>query len=187
MIRLSLCAAAFMMPGVVAADEFTDVVESALSAYAEGDVAGAREELDYAMKLLTALKAESLATFLPEAPAGWTKTEVDADAGGSGAAMALFGGGTVAAATYEGNGVDFTLTLLANSPMVSGIAAMVSGLGAVGGGKTQRIQRTQFMINDGEIQGVVGERVLLTASGSAAPEDVLAIIETMDLRALGAF
>ena len=39
-----------------AADEFTDTVESALKAYREDDVAGAREELDYAVKLLDSVQ-----------------------------------------------------------------------------------------------------------------------------------
>ena len=90
-----------LAPLPAAADEFTDTLESALKAYNEGDVAGAREDLDYAGKLLTALKAEALAKFLPAAPA-----RLDAGGGlgrGRGAAgglMGMFGGGTTAAATY---------------------------------------------------------------------------------------
>ena len=64
------------------ADEFTDVIAGALEAYEKGDITVAREELDYAMKLLTDLKAQSLAGFLPAALPGWTRTEADAEGGG---------------------------------------------------------------------------------------------------------
>ena len=39
---------------------------------------------------------------------------------------------------------ELTITLVANSPMVSGMAAMISGIAAIGGGKPIRIQRTEF-------------------------------------------
>ncbi len=184
MIRNTLIALSIVLPSAVLADEFTDVVREALTAYEEGDVAGAREELDYAMKLLSAMKADVLAAFLPAAPAGWTRSE--AEASGAGAAMAMFGGGTSAAATYIGTGSEMTLSLLANSPMISGIAAMVSGLGGVTG-EMRRIQRTQFVVNDGEMQGVVGDRVLVSVSGTATPDEMAALVEMMDLGALGDF
>ena len=74
------------------------MIAGALEAYEEGDITVAREELDYAMKLLTDLKAQSLAGFLPAALPGWTRS--DAEAEGGGMAMAMLGGGTTAAATY---------------------------------------------------------------------------------------
>jgi hypothetical protein len=78
-----------------AADEFTDTLDSALKAYNSGDITGAREDLDYAGKLLTALKADALAKFLPEAPAGWTREAAsDDDSAAAGGLMGMFGGGT---------------------------------------------------------------------------------------------
>lgn len=179
-------AALALAGGPAAADEFTDVVESALEAYRGGDVVGAREDLDYAMKLLGEAKAASLATFLPAAPAGWTREEAEAE--GAGMAMAMFGGGTAAAATYrKGTEAEFTLTLVANSPMVSAISAMVSGVASIAGTETRRIQRTEFAVNEGDLQGVAGGKVLVSASGTAPVDDMVAVIETMDLRALGEF
>jgi len=167
------------------ADEFTDVVQSALEAYADGDITVAREELDYAMQLLTAMKADSLATFLPEPREGWTREAAEAE--GAGPAMAMFGGGTAAAATYRRGAEEFTLTLLANSPMVSGIGAMVSGMASLGGSQTVRIQRTQFSVDGDEMQGVAGGKVLVSVSGNARVEDKTAHLEAMDFRALADF
>ena len=82
------------------ADEFTDVLQSALKAYDEGDIKVAGEELDYASKLLSGMKAAALGKYLPAAPAGWTREDA-ADGDGTGMAMAMFGGGTTAAATHR--------------------------------------------------------------------------------------
>jgi hypothetical protein len=171
--------------GPAAADEFTDVVEQALAAYRGGDVAGAREDLDYALKLLTEVKAKSLEGFLPAAPAGWTREAAEAE--GAGMAMAMFGGGAAAAATYRREAAEFTLTLIADSPMVSGIAAMVSGMASLAGSESRRIQRTSFAVSDGLLQGVVDGRVLVSAEGTASPDEMAAVIETMDFEALAAF
>lgn len=187
MLRLlpaALAAAALAAPA--AADEFTDTVEGALEAYRAGDVTAARQDIEYATKLLAAMKAESLAKFLPPALPGWTRTEKGADE--TGGMMAMLGGGTAAGATYaRDDGTELTIDLVANSPMVSGIAAMVGGLSAMGGGKPMRIQRVEFADNDGELQGVVDRKVLISVSGDAPVADKTAYLETMDFKALADF
>ena len=160
-------------------------MQSALDAYAEGDVTVAREELDYAMKLLDGMKAQGLAELLPPAQAGWTKAEED-DPESAGAAMAMFGGGTAAAATYTRGAESFTITLVADSPMVNGLGAMLTGMAGIGG-KPIRIQRTQFTMNEGELQGVVDDNVLVSVSGDAPIEAKTEHLEAMDFEALGDF
>lgn len=186
MVRTPSAALALLLVATpLAADEFSDVVEGALEAYRDGDITMAQEELSYAAKLLTEMKADSLSRYLPEAMPGWTREQADAD--GAGAAMAMFGGGTTAAATYRRDGDEMTITLVANSPMVATISAMVTGMASMGGGKPMRIQRTQFSNDDGEMQGVVDNRVLISVSGSASVEDKTAYLEAMDFRALRDF
>lgn len=179
--------AAGLPAGAASADEFTDTLESALRAYNDGDVAGAQQDVDYAEKLLGAMKAESLARFLPAAQAGWTRE--DADVAESGGVMAMLGGGTTAAATYrKADGTEMTITLVANSPMVSGLAGIIGGVASIGGGgKPMRIQRTEFANNDGELQGVVAGKVMISVSGGAPIEDKTAYLETMDFKALADF
>jgi hypothetical protein len=99
----------------------------------------------------------------------------------------MLGGGSTASASYTDGKSEFTLTLVANSPMISGMAAMMSGLATMGGGETFRIQRETFQVTDGEIQGVVNGKVLISISGDAPVEAKRAHLESMDLRALGAF
>ncbi len=187
MRRLQRAAAVVLAMGIVlpaAADEFDDVLDSARSAYRDGDVEAARSDLEYALKILTDLKAESLSAFLPPAPEGWTRT--DAEAGRGGFSMAsMLGGGSSAAARYTRGAEEFTLSLVANSPVVGAISAVVSGMSSLGG--SRRIQRTQFAVNDGDLQGVVNGKVMISASGDAPIDDMAAIIDLMDLRALGEF
>ena len=119
---------------------------------------------------------------LPDAPPGWTKTADEAEEAGIG--MAIFGGGTTAAATYSDGKDDVTITLVADSPMVSGLGAMISGVTSLGGGKPLRIQRTEFTATDGELQGVVGDKVMVSVGGSATLEQKTALLEKMDFKAL---
>lgn len=179
-----LAAAALGAPAM--ADEFTDTLDSALAAYRDGDVDAAQQDLDYAGKLLTSMKSESLAKFLPPAPAGWTRSDAapDADPGGI---MGMFGGGTAASASYTREGQEMTLTLIANSPMVSGMAGMLSGLAGMAGGKPMRIQRTEFTQNDQDLQGVVNGKVMVSVGGTAPVEDKSALVDAMDLKALAEF
>jgi hypothetical protein len=185
---LALAAVLALAPGLAApaaADEIAETIEQALGAYRGGDTEGARADLEYAVKLLTELKAASLATFLPAAPAGWTRTDAEAD--GAGIAMAMFGGGTAAAATYTRGAETITLTLLGNSPMVSGMAAMVSGMASMTGGKTERINRTEFAVSEGEVQGVIDGKVLVRAEGTAPASEMTALIRLLDFPGLAAF
>jgi len=181
----ALILALILAASPAAADEFTDTMNGALEAYAQGDVAVASEELEYATTLLNAMKAEALAKFLPAPPPGWTRAEAADD--GSAAAMAMFGGGTTASATYTRDGVDLTVSLVADSPMVTGIGGMLSGLASVSETKPIRIQRTQFTQNEGELQGVVDDNVLVSVGGAASVEDKTAFLEAMDLGALADF
>jgi hypothetical protein len=167
------------------ADEFEDVVTDALDAYQSGDVTVAREELNYAVGLLNQMKAEELAGFLPEAQDGWEREIENAASGGM--AMSMLGGGTAATAHYRRGEDEFTLSLMADSPMVSGMAAMFSGMGSMAGSRIVRIQRQQFAVAESDVQGVVGGKVMVQATGSAPVEAMQAHIETMDLQALTEF
>lgn len=178
--------AAAIAASSAAADEFTDTLNGALEAYAQGDIVVASEELEYAMTLLGAMKADALAKFLPEPPAGWTRAE-DSASDGQAAAFAMFGGGTTASATYVKDGADLTVAIVADSPMATGIGGMLSGLAAAGGTKPLRIQRTQFVLNENELQGLVDDDVLVSVGGSASVEDKTAFLEAMDLQGLEDF
>lgn len=172
---------AFVLALPAAADEISDTLQSALDAYSKGDAAYALEELDYARQLLLELKTEALARFLPEAPEGWTR-EINSEMN---AGLAMMGGGTGAEASYEGEGRSITLQIMADNPMVGALGGMI-GNAAMYGAKVERVGREKFMVQDNEVTGLVDNRILVKASG-AEPEAMLALIGTMDMRALKEF
>lgn len=188
MTRLLPAALALALAALpAAADEFTDTLASALKAYNDGDITGARADLDYAGKLLNALKSEALAKFLPAAQAGWVREEASGDEGAAGGFMGMLGGGTTASASYRKAAESFSITLVADSPMVNGLGAMISGMAGIAGGKPMRIQRVEFTQTDDGLQGVVNDKVMIQVSGDASLEAKTAHLEAMDFKALGDF
>jgi hypothetical protein len=101
--------------------------------------------------------------------------------------MGMFGGGTTAGATYRNADSEFTIRLIADSSVVSGLGAMISGMAGLGGGKPIRIQRVEFTQSDDGLQGVVNKRVMVAVTGNAPLEVKTAALEKMDFKALGDF
>lgn len=163
------------------ADEVTDTLSSALQAYEDGDIAYAIEELDYAKSLLQAMKTEELAAFLPDAPEGWSR-EVNQEVG---AGLAMLGGGTGAEAEYSRDGERFTIIITANNPMVTAFGGMIANAGMLGM-KVERVGRQKFMNDDGELTGLVDNRILIQAQG-ADTGLMLEVLGTMDFEALEDF
>jgi hypothetical protein len=170
------------------ADEVETTLEAALEAWRAGDVAGAKMEIDYAAQLVAQAKAATLAAFLPEAMEGWTREENDDQSGA--AAMAMFGGGLTASATYVGpNRATVEIQMVADNQMVAGMGAMLSNPAMMGQmGKVKRIGRQMVLVNQqDEIQAMVANRVLVTVGGSAPLEQKEAYFAAIDAEALGRF
>ena len=163
------------------ADDITEALESAMQAYEDGDTQYALEELEFAKQLLQAMKTDELVQFLPDAPDGWSR-EVNTEMN---AGLAFMGGGSGAEATYDGDGQSITITMMADNPMVAGMAGMIGNAGLMGA-QVERLGRQKFMIMEGEISGLVDNRILIQASGGDV-DDMLELLETMDFRALGKF
>jgi len=166
------------------ADEFTDTLQAALEAYEDGDIQYATEELAYAQQLLSDMKSDSLVEFLPPAPAGWTRS-VDTEMT---AGLAMMGGGGVGAeATYSDGATRFSVTLLANSPMVTAMAGMFGNPAMMSAaGRIVRVGRQKYLDQDGDMSTMVGNSVLVQASG-ADPDAMLPILEEIDYRGLSRF
>ena len=98
------------------------------------------------------MKSEALARFLPEPLPGWTKEAASSEEGAAGGFMGMLGGGTTAGATYSKGTEAFTITLVADLPVVSGIGAMISGMAGIGG-KPVRIQRVEFTASENDSPG----------------------------------
>ncbi|MDX2482982.1 MAG: hypothetical protein QNK42_04920 [Pseudodonghicola sp.] len=184
MIRHVLLSASLMMGAASAAhaDEVTDTLNSAITAYQDGDIKYALEELDYAKQILSAMKTDELSGFLPDAPEGWSR-EMDTDMN---AGLAMMGGGTGTGAEYSKPGEEsFSITLMADNPMVGAMAGMLGNASAIGA-KIERVGRQKMMVQNDEITGLVDSRILVQAKGGDV-EMMLSVLETIDYRALTNF
>lgn len=171
--------AAVAMP--VFADDVTDTLNSAISAYEEGDIQYALEELEYAKQLIGAMQTDALTGFLPEPPEGWTR-EVSTELT---AGLMMMGGGTGAEAEYSNGDQYFTITIMVDNPMIAAIGGMIANAGMMGM-KLQRVGREKFLEDDGELSGLIGGRILIQAEG-ADPAVMIAVLEQIDMDALADF
>lgn len=172
-------------------DEVTEAIDSAREAYEAGDIRYATDELNFALQLLGEMKAGSLQSFLPEPLEGWTRELDD----GASASMAMMGGGVVAEARYTDDPTrdaegekTFSITLVADNPMVGAMSGMLGNVAMItaSGAKMVRVGREKFLDQDGELTGLIGNRVLVQAKGND-PDVIIAHLETMDFRALANF
>jgi hypothetical protein len=183
MKRIFLAVALAALPLSARADEVTDTLRSAIEAYEAGDVQYALEEITFAQQLLQAMKAEGLVAFLPPAPEGWSR-EVNTDMNDG---MAMIGGGTGAEADYSDGDASFTLTLMADNPMVAAMAGMFANpMIMAASGKITRVGRQKFLDQDGDLTGLIDGRILVQASG-ADVEVMLPVLEAIDFEGLGKF
>lgn len=174
-------AAAGLMITSASADEVSDTLQSALTAYEEGDITYAIEELDYAKQLMAELQTGALSAFLPPAPDGWT-AEDDPD---TVAGFAMMGGGTAASKRYYSDSGSFNINIVVDSPMIAMMGGMIQNAGSMGM-KTVRVGREKFMDNDGEMSALIDGRVLVQATGEPR-ETIIAVLEQIDYRELGRF
>ncbi|MBB4266803.1 hypothetical protein [Roseospira visakhapatnamensis] len=167
------------------ADEIEDSIAAALEAYRAGDTNLAKEELDYAGQLLSQMKAEGLSAFLPDPMDGWTREDGDTQALGA----AMMGGGLTANAAYARGGERVEINLMADNPMVNAMAGMFANTTMMGAmGSLKRINGQKVVLtNDGEIQALINNRILVQVSGSAAVEDKEAYFAAIDMDGLKAF
>lgn len=174
-------AAALITPGFAHADEVSDTLKSALTAYEEGDISYALEELEFAKQLMQQMKTADLAKFLPEAPDGWTR-EISDD---TNTGMAMFGGGSSTEASYDNGSDSFSITIMADNPMVGALSGMMANAGVMGI-KLERVGRQKYLNQDGELSGIVDGRILIQASGMDI-ETMKSVLAKIDHRALEDF
>ena len=175
--------AALALPLSAQADDITDALGAAIEAYEAGDIGGALDELAYAEQLLQGLQAEGLTAYLPTPLDGWTRTVSDA----ANVGLGFIGGGISAEAEYTGPGDSFTITLMADNPMVAQMGAMLGNRAMMAMmGEIVRVNRENFLNQDGEITGLIGNRILVQASGGEI-DTMIAHLEQIDFGELEDF
>jgi hypothetical protein len=171
--RICVLFLALAVAGAMArADDVTDQINEALSAYGRKDMPTAIAGLEAALDLLRQRRADAYGALLPATPAGWTADDVETVSIG----VAVVGGGTGATRKYHKGDDTVTVSILADSPLLQAMSALASsGLAAMGGMRTQVIngRRTMYMKDDGAYMTIVGDRVLVRVEGKGLPEDTL--------------
>lgn len=170
---------AFALPAQ--ADDVTELMKSAMTAYEDGDIQYALDELDMARAKLLEMKTASLGSFLPEAPDGWRR-EVNSEMNKG---LAMMGGGVGAEATYtDPDGERIKITLMADNPMVMSMSGMIANA-AMMGMKTERIQRQKFAVQDGQMMALIGNRILVQTEGDT--EKTRPLLDMMDFAEMSQF
>ncbi len=163
------------------ADDVTDAIDEAATAYEEGDLAYAKDSLEFAAQLIGQMKTGTLATLLPEPLDGWDAAEAETETMGA----AMFGGGSTASRAYTMGGKNVTVQYIANSPMIAQMAMIFSNPAMAGAGKLIRLGRQKAMIDaDGSVQFVVNNAIMVQVDGSASEEDKIAYAKAIDIKAL---
>jgi hypothetical protein len=154
------------------ADDVTDQINEALTAYGRKDLPTAIAGLEAALNLMRQGRADAYGALLPAAPSDWTADNVETIAVG----LAMAGGGTGATRTYHKGDDTVTVSILADSPLLQAMSGLASsGLAAMGGMRTQIVngRRTIYMKDDGAFTTIVGDRVLVRVEGKGLPEATL--------------
>ena len=155
--------------GLARADEVSDALQAALTAYGNGDLATTSQQIVVAQQAMGKQQNALMAALLPAAPEGWTRTDTEDFAQG----FAIAGGGTGAEATYANadGSVSFRMSFIADNPMVASMAAML--------GSPQ-------MAQDNSSSTLVANRVLFQAQG-ATEDQMLPLVQLVDFTKVAGF
>lgn len=183
-------AAILILAGVILAapahaDDVSDQINQALTAYRKHDTRTALEAVDKAANLLRQQRADQLKTLLPPAPPGWTADPAETSA----VSAAMLGGGTTASRSYHRSGEKVDVQLTTDSPMLQGMAALAdSPLAASSGTETVMVsgQRMAYTARDNGFMSLIGKRVILKVNGNPqTPEaDLRTFLSVMNFTAL---
>jgi hypothetical protein len=163
------------------ADDVTDWIDEGRKAWLAGKGDEAIQHLETASQMIRQAKGERLEQALPEAPAGWTRT----DAGSSALGGAYFGGMTGANASYERQQGDdlqtVSISIATDSPMMSMLLMSFANpmMLSASGQKLVKVgdQKASMEYDEADKSGtlhiVVEQKVLVTVEGSAVSADEL--------------
>lgn len=183
-LAAALCCAA---SGAARGDEFLDQLELARQAYEQGDYTAAAEELQIALQSLQDKLAQLYVQTFPEPPAGWTANPVESQTG-----AAFMGGGIALSRTYRGEGgATIEARVIANNPMMQGMAGLVAAMAARPGAKRLRIDRETAIVSfnattgAGEAQlAVAGALIQLEGRKLASAEILETLLRSWDVAKL---
>lgn len=175
--------AASLSAATARADEVSDAITEAQRAYQGGQLQAAQTALQEALQLLQQRAAAGLAAALPNALPGWTAEEASSGTAG----MAGLFGGTTASRTYRNaQGQSVEIQVMSDNPMIAQLAVVLSNPMLAGAmGRLVRVgEQRAIQANDGNIQMLVDNRILVQVQGDAPAEAKLAFARAINLARL---
>lgn len=154
-----------LAPWPAAADQVTDALQQAETAYGQKNLSAALSALGTAATLIRQMKAELWKAMLPEPPPGWTADPVKVLTIGA----VVFGGATSTERLYKRPGASVTVSLVADSPALQSIAGLLGAGMLLGSAELLVIdgQRVAYNADDNALQAIVADKVLVKVQGSA--------------------
>ena len=155
------------------ADDIANAMTEAQRAYQAGRIQAAQTALQEAMQLLAQRAAAGLAAALPDALPGWTAEEATSNSAG---AAGLFGGSMALRSYRNAQGQTVEIQVMSDNPMIAQLGAvMASPMLAGAMGRLVRIgDQRAIQGNDGNVQMLVDNRILVQVQGDAPAEARLA-------------
>jgi hypothetical protein len=173
---------AVVLAGAALADDVTDAIEAGRKAYADGELAKAKEELGLASQLIGQKHAEAYAKMLPAPLAGWKADEVEIAAVGS----AAFGASSALRRYENPAGDQIEVQISSDSAVIAQFAAMMATREVAGAmGKIVPIGSMRALQSvDGDLHMAIGSQFIIAVQGNASVADKLAYARAIDLVAL---
>ena len=175
-MRLRCAAILFLASAVLAvpafADDISDQIQKALTAYQKHDSEAALAALDAAAQKLRQERANQLQQLLPIPPAGWTADPPETSAVGA----AMLGGGTTASRSYHMGDEQVNVQITTDSPMLQQMAALLNGpLGQSSGVKTVTVsgRPMAYTPKDNGFMSLIGKAIVKVDGNAQTPEPTL--------------
>ena len=186
MRRSILTTAALIAMAVAAparADEISDAIGEAQRAYQGGQFQAAQTALQEALQLLQQRGAAGLAAALPDALPGWTAEEATSSAAG---AAGLFGGSTASRSYSNAQGQTVEIQVMSDNPLIAQLGPILANPMLAGAmGRIVRVgDQRAIQGNDGNIQMLVDNRILVQVQGDAPVEAKLAYARAINVARL---
>jgi len=179
---LMLLTGGLMLSVPVQADDVTDQIDEALSAYERKDLSTTLTALDTASALVRQAKAEQLSDLLPAPLSGWNAEEAESGFAGS----AVMGGGINAERRYFKDDAEITISVASNSPMIQAMAMVFSNPMFGGAGqKIKIIDGRKVIAEEQSLQTVLGGAILVSVQGhEASQQDLKAYFKAIDFEGI---
>lgn len=188
-MRLLRHAAILLLVGAVSAapafaDEISDQISKALTAYQNHDPEAALKALDTASAKLRQKRADQLKTLLPAAPADWTEEPAQTSAVSAG----TLGGGTTASRIYRQGNAQVQVQFTTDSPMLQQMAELAtSPLGLTPDAVTMEVggQKFAYTAKDNSFMSLVGTVVVRIGGNKQVPLSALrSFVSAIDVAGL---